>query len=501
MHETKLVVFHRYEDASLSWRSAFIVEYSQSLCSICSFIFQHYKIYLGGLYMSKHNDAGLFNWGDKNEYWGYRLVVTHNGKRKDVQKKYDDDGNPFKTKAAARKARELKSIETKELIKPKVKDVTLQHIWDYYLAHGTKRQRESTVRRYTSLWENHVKQQFANLYISEITTDALEEFLNDLYCSGLSYSYVEGFIKLYYLLFGLAHRINLMDNEQYVKMFVNKGSKVRMPKRTPEDNIKDEEVRALNSSEIAKIENLVYGTSFYIPFLLGYYCGLRLSEVYGLTWNDYNLFKNTLVINKQLTYSDKSKCFCLTSVKTLASYREVDIPTIVKVALDEQEALLQEAQRKNPTQWKSHASEIVLDKLKQGEVVEIQGGNFINRRLNGDLLTCNSTKRWVNKIKEIVPDFHFHMLRTTHITMLAQMNTPAIEVMKRVGHKKYETTMRYYISTTTQTHNVLLDNIEQITTEEIHRPISINGIDIDATDDFIHKLKNLVRVEANHNCD
>lgn len=201
-----------------------------------------------------------------------------------------------------------------------------------------------------------------------------------------------------------------------------------------------------------------------------------------------------------MTYSDEAKCFCLTTVKTLASCREVDIPTIVKVPLDEQESRLQEARRNNPVQWKSHANEIVLDELKMGEINEIQGGNFINRRMNGDLLTSNSVKRWVNKIKEVVPDFHFHMLRTTHITMLAQMNTPAIEVMKRVGHKKYETTMRYYISTTTQTHNVLLDNIEQITTEEIHRPISINGIDIDATDDFIHKLKNLVRVEDIDNC-
>lgn len=450
--------------------------------------------------MSKHNDAGLFNWGDKNEYWGYRLVVTHNGKRKDIQKKYDDDGNPFKTKAAARKARELKSIETKELIKPTVRDVTLQYIWDYYLAHGTKRQKEATVKRYKSLWKNHVKARFASMYISEITTDSIEEFLVDLYCSGLSYYYVEGFLKLFHLLLGLAHRINLMDNEQYVKMLVNKGSKVRMPKRTPEEVIRDEDVRALNTSEIAKIEKIVYGTSFYIPFLLGYYCGLRLSEVYGLTWNDYNLFEQKLIINKQMTYSDKAKCFCLTSVKTLASYREVDIPTIVKVALDEQESRLQEARRNNPVQWKSHANEIVLDELKMGEINEIQGGNFINRRMNGDLLTSNSVKRWVNKIKEVVPDFHFHMLRTTHITMLAQMNTPAIEVMKRVGHKKYETTMRYYISTTPQTHNILLDNIEQITTEEIHRPININGVNIDATDDFIHKLKNLVRVEDIDNC-
>ena len=38
--------------------------------------------------------------------------------------------------------------------------------------------------------------------------------------------------------------------------------------------------------------------------------------------------------------------------------------------------------------------------------------------------------------------------------------------MKRAGHKKYETTMRYYINTTTETKLRLLNNINTITLEE-----------------------------------
>ena len=57
--------------------------------------------------MAKNSDVGLFQLANGN--WGYRITRTQNGKRKDTSYHRDENGNPFKTKSAARIAREQKS--------------------------------------------------------------------------------------------------------------------------------------------------------------------------------------------------------------------------------------------------------------------------------------------------------------------------------------------------------------------------------------------------------
>ena len=51
--------------------------------------------------------------------------------------------------------------------------------------------------------------------------------------------------------------------------------------------------------------------------------------------------------------------------------------------------------------------------------------------------------------------------------MLAASNVPAKEVMQRAGHKKLETTMKYYINSTSTTRILLLSTINNITTNEM----------------------------------
>lgn len=87
--------------------------------------------------------------------------------------------------------------------------------------------------------------------------------------------------------------------------------------------------------------------------------------------------------------------------------------------------------------------------------------------LNGKLLTINSIKYYSRKIKrETGIDFKYHVLRKTHLTFLANRNIPAIEVMNRAGHKKFETTMKYYVNRSEESRRQLLNTLNVITTEE-----------------------------------
>lgn len=42
------------------------------------------------------------------------------------------------------------------------------------------------------------------------------------------------------------------------------------------------------------------GTRFYIPLMVGFYTGLRISKAFALTWDDIDLEKRTLTVNKQV---------------------------------------------------------------------------------------------------------------------------------------------------------------------------------------------------------
>lgn len=419
--------------------------------------------------MAKNNDVGLFQLQNGN--WGYRVTIMQDGKRKDTTFRRDETGNPFRTKTQAKLAREQKIVELRQ---PKqttsFTDCKVSEMWDYYVKNTAQSKAPSTVRKYASLWKNHVGPAFGERYFSEIKITDLEDFLQELYNNDHSYKYVESFLKLFYQLWGLAYKNEKIDPKRYTRMFIDKGTKLKMPPIRQEDAEEYENIATYNSYEISQINEVLQNGNCYTAFLLGYYLGVRISECFGLMWNDYNWDTHKITINKQMTYEDG--CFCLRPVKTLKSVREIDVPDILHNYLIQ----LNRKQFKHPTQaYLSRKNEIVFDKTKKNIVTEIIGGDFINRKEDGQLMTIHSVKYWAIEIKKRTGiNFKYHSLRKTHLSMLAAANVPAIEVMNRAGHKKFDTTMKYYINATTQTHQILLDSINKITTDELEIEITDN---------------------------
>lgn len=411
--------------------------------------------------MAKSNDTGLKQLENGN--WEYRITMTQNGKRKDYSCRRDKNGNPFTRKIDAKRAREKKLLELRA---PKstdtVTDCKLSDMWECYLKKVAPGKALSTVRKYTSLWKQHVEQEFGDRYISEINISDLSLFLQELYNSGLSWKYVESFLKFFYQLFGLAYAEEKMDTARYTRMFLDKGTKLKMPKISQEDYENYETIKTFNSYEINQISKIFEKGNCYTAFLLGYMCGLRIAETFGLMWSDYNWETHQLTVCRQMTYEDG--CFCLRPVKTLKSSRVIDVPDFLHEHLMKK---IRE-QQKHPSQsFTRRATEIVLDKTRSRTTTDIQGGDFINRKDNGELLTINSIKYYSKKIKEETGiDFKYHSLRKTHLTYLANKNIPAIEVMNRAGHKKFETTMQYYVNQSDESRKQLINAINQISTEE-----------------------------------
>lgn len=424
--------------------------------------------------MAKNNDVGLVQL--KNGNWSCRIYMKdpYTGKQIDTTYRKDDSNNPFTTKKMAKDYRIKKIFEIKNPPdEKKIINVLFSQVWKDYLDTDSKDKASATVRKYSSLWKIHIKKEFGNKPINSISVQDLYNFLVGLYDSGLSYSYVESFLKFFYMIYGLAYRRGYISKERLYDFTEDKRNRLQMPPKSQEDLESEDDVDAFSDDELVILEKMLKDTHLYTAFMLGYYLGVRISECFALMWSDIDEENKTITINKQLVYEDG--CFCLKPVKTLKSVRTIDIPDnlykyLIKIRLKHNKLKVQAG-------YKARMSEVVLDKRKKGEPIEIVGGDFINRKDNGELLTINSVKYYSKKAKEEFEiDFKYHRLRKTHFTKLAEMNTPVVEVMKRAGHKKYETTMKYYISTTTETHKQMTNNLNSLDIDDPIQTIEVEGM-------------------------
>lgn len=382
--------------------------------------------------------------------WMYRLKMTlPNGEKIDTTCKKNEQGHTFSTAEEAYKAREAHKARlrnSEQNPRSKRHRNTLRTVYEAYLeSDEAKSKAPATLAKQRSMWTQHISSEFGEKTLEEITLQHLQDYLFRLYNSeGYAFKYVEGFLKFFYLLYGYAYRMDLISYEKYLKMFVDRGTRLTMPEMTQADFEESEgPIETFNDLQLYQLEDLFKNEDGNLlpAFYLGLYCGLRISEVFALRWRCIDWQASTITINRQLhNIGGELK---LSPVKTLTSVRRVLMPKILQNYLFE---LYQEQQKQKQTLGISYKNtERVLDEML-GEV--ITGGDFINRKKNGELLTVNSLKYYSKKIKaELGFEFKFHTLRHTFASNCAARNVNLQMLMEMMGHKKLETTRRYYIST------------------------------------------------------
>lgn len=91
----------------------------------------------------------------------------------------------------------------------------------------------------------------------------------------------------------------------------------------------------------------------------------------------------------------------------------------------------------------------VTDRLERNRDILMEVDDFVNVKLNGDMLTTNSIKFMSRVIKkDLKIDFKFHNLRHTYATILAESGVSPRYVQEMLGHSKLEFTLRYYTHVT-----------------------------------------------------
>ena len=398
-------------------------------------------------------DTGVYQLNDG--CWGYRYTLTVNGKKKDVKRIRDEAGNPFKSKRSAIIARtnalqqEFAPAPDKAIVRKTVNDVFTE-----FCEKGRKDRAYQTIRKQDSLWENHLKDRFGKRFVDDISVAEITDYLSELYYTeNLSYMYVESFLKMFYLIFGQAYSRNYLAVDVYNKLCVNKDTKIRMPKRKAED---DTDIIAFTREELNLLDEYFRGTNAETAYLLGRYCGLRINECYGLKWENVDLEKGTITINRQMQYQDG--IIKLVAPKTHNSNRTI----FMCAALKDYFVELAQQREHDQTEFAEQRNQ------KQTFVADLGGGTvssleLVNTLPDGKIQTVNSMKYHSRIIKEKFGiDFKFHHLRHTYGTLMAEMNTPTHLLCNQMGHGNIHTTQKYYIAISKTGVEVLQNNLNRL---------------------------------------
>lgn len=387
-----------------------------------------------------------------NGYWCYRFTRTVDGKRVNRRASKDEAGNPFKTKRAAAQAKAIAELRFEASLNEKTKRrITVAEVYAEYCEQGRSGKAYTTIKKQDSLWRNHIKDRFGFRYIDEISVAEINDYLAHLYYSeGRAYKYVEGFLKMFYLIFGQAYSRNYIDVDTYNKLCVMKDVRITMPKLR---NDEDTSIVSYEEEQVEMLDNYFEGTNAQTAYLLGCYCGLRINECYGLKWENVDIERGVIIIDRQMQYQDG--LIKLVPLKTRNARRTVYMNNRLKAYFTELQRQRTMYEKELKAQRKQNMT--IIEDVDGKKVSSLE---LVNTLPNGKIQTVNSMKYHSRTIKnELGIDFKFHHLRHTYGTRLAILNTPTHILCNQMGHASSKVTERYYLAISKMAIDVLLENL------------------------------------------
>lgn len=211
--------------------------------------------------------------------------------------------------------------------KKRAKNNGCQHIFSdvasEWLADSKVRVKQSTYEKYVYISEKHILPYFGNYDMKQLTVKALDEFIIYMLTEG-KLKRNEGVSKKY-----LQDILSIIRSiAGFCEQTYGITCKIRKLKRLRAEKPK---VKTLNKSEKKKLAKELKKdtTPEKIGIMLGLYAGLRIGEVCGLRWKDYDESNGTITVNQtvqRISNNKGSTIFVISSPKTQSSQRVVPLP-------------------------------------------------------------------------------------------------------------------------------------------------------------------------------
>lgn len=209
----------------------------------------------------------------------------------------------FKTKREAKTHETLvkAQIEKDGFLKEECKLILDQVFNDYFELITKKGLSTNTLRNYRIIYNSHIKQELGNYEIVKIKYQTLQNLFNNL--TSVSLGTQKTIKSILNLVFKYACKCGYIENNP-VTLIELTGIEPMEKKKTITYQELEMIIEVVKNRERA---NSFKSDSIGIALYIGYYSGLRISEVLALEKSDFDFINNEIHITKQLDCVGKHK--------------------------------------------------------------------------------------------------------------------------------------------------------------------------------------------------
>lgn len=366
-----------------------------------------------------------------------RVLRTGEYERKDGRYSYIYvDGYKKKCTVYAKTLSELREQE-KEIqanisdgILTKKSRMTLNELFDEEMQSNYKL-RESSSNLYRNLWDKNIRNSFlGNMKICDIKNAHIRKFVFGLISEGKKKTSITTNCAILSSLFKSA-----VESD-----YIRKNPVSGVLKSIPDDK---KEREPLSDSQIHDLLDFMYSDSrycLYAPIVrIAIGTGLRVGELFGLTWDDVNFDDSEIYINHQIVYMNKNNeneksGFVIRNPKSKTSNRVIYMTKDVRNAFMEiKKQNLKLGRRCN----------VSVDGYTDFVILTSKGTPMTTTSFDYKLRTIR--KAYLEKNKgRIMPPLSAHIFRHTACTMYATKSMDVKVLQAFMGHSTIQMTMGIY---------------------------------------------------------
>lgn len=304
-----------------------------------------------------------------------------------------------------------------------VLNMTVKQLFKIWITYKKEHVKPRTFERYNDIINRYINVNIGASDISDIDHKCLQRMLEKLYKKGsnepLAASSINTVISVLNLGFEYACDLGLIDNNPCVRI-----------KRL---NTTSNKSQAFSRSDQIKLERYITSArnDSYFGILLCLYSGLRIGELLGLKWEDFDVengaiyVKRTVYRRNMLEMDDDD----LNSPKTQSSERVIPLPY--------------------------HIKNMLIDKM-----IKSKGEYIVSNAHGRPMLTRTYQKIFKNVCFECgVKPLNFHSLRHTFATRAIESGMDVKTLSELMGHKSATITLNRYAHSMLETKIAMMNRL------------------------------------------
>ena len=314
-------------------------------------------------------------------YYAFRVYITINGVRKQIYR--SDPTWTRKSHALSAQEQFLKSTTNPD-------PLSFGEVVSLYLEDKRLTLKKNTLYNVEMLLHNHICPTFNEMRIDRILYPNIQTWQRSLAMKPFSNEHMTKIQKTLKSVFHYAYLHDLIDKDP------TKAMKYVKVEETPKKRT------ILTPGEFNQFLSVVDDPIYKTMYLVLYWCGLRIGEACALTFDDVDLAKGTLTVNKTYNFQFHE----VHSPKTRNSYRLVEMPLLV-------------------------ASEV-------SKLIQFYRGKYEHDH-SSPLFPMTSFPRMRRRLNEWItlsksPTFTHHDFRHSCVSLLANAGFNDFQAAKRMGH-------------------------------------------------------------------